>query len=76
MLPDREGFWLHKDSGEIIEIYKLEPAGDVLCLWGPDVGMTYTLGQETQGVWTTDEWQGHIPIFRYDPDGDWELHHT
>jgi len=73
-MPNAPGLWLHKPSGQPIEIYPLEPAGGVLCLWGPDVGHTYSGAADNQGVWDTDEWQGHIPVLAYDYDTDsWEL---
>ena len=65
-VPDSPGFWLHVPTNEEIEIYPLEPVGGVLCLWGPDVGITYSGSKDTQEVWDTDEWQGHIPVHRYD----------
>lgn len=71
--PDRNGFWRHMPSGEIYEIYPLEPAGGHLCFWGPEHGITYSGSAETQQVWATDEWQGHIPVVFYDDVGPWEF---
>jgi hypothetical protein len=66
-VPDREGFWealkAPADEPMVLEIYPLDPVGGTLCFWGPDVGLNYTGATETQGVWMTDEWQGHIPVF-------------
>ena len=72
-LPNCEGRWLHKPTGDVIDIYPLDPCGGVLCLWGPDIGQGYTGVADTQGCWLTDEWQGHIPVHLYDnfPDA-WE----
>lgn len=71
--PDREGVWLHEPTGELIDIYRLEPAGGQLCFWGPDVGITYSGACETQGIWDTDEWQGHVMVQFYDDVGPWRL---
>lgn len=71
--PDREGFWRHVPSREIYEIYALEPAGGQLCFWGPEHGITYSGASETQQVWDTDEWQGHVPVVCHDPEGPWEF---
>lgn len=72
-IPDKEGVWLHVPTNQEIDIYPLEPCLGVLCLWGPDVGITYSGSRETQGVWTTDEWQGHIPVGFWDDEGPWEF---
>lgn len=73
-MPNAPGIWLHKPSGEEIEIYHLEPVGGTLCLWGPDVGHSYSFAADTHGCWDTDEWQGHIPAHLYDRDANaWEL---
>lgn len=66
MIPNRHGLWLHIPSGKELEVYPLTPAGNQLCIWGPDAGITYSGAAETQGVWTTDEWQGHIPVQDFD----------
>lgn len=73
MIPNKPGVWLHKPSGDEIDIYDLEPVG-CLCLWGPDVGAFYAANTEEQMCWTTDEWQGHIPVHRFDyfPE-NWEF---
>lgn len=68
-LPDRAGVWLL--GGEEIEVYALEPVGGTLCVWGPDVGNSYTGEADTQMVWDTDEWQGHIPVDWFDDKGPW-----
>lgn len=70
VIPDLPGRWI-SDEDEEIEVYPLEPCGDVLCVWGPDVGLSYTGAAETQGVWTTDEWQGHIPVMWYCEGQNW-----
>jgi len=68
-IPDKPGIWsLH---GQEIEVYELEPVGNTLCIWGPDVGITYSGAAETQSIWTTDEWQGHIPVQFFDCEGPW-----
>lgn len=67
--PDREGVWLL--DGEEIDVYRLEPTGGQLCIWGPDVGISYSGATETQFPWTSDEWQGHIPVWMYDDEGPW-----
>lgn len=67
--PNRPGIWRLGD--EEIEVYPLEPVGGTLCIWGPDVGISYSGVAETQGIWTTDEWQGHIPVQFYDDNGPW-----
>ena len=72
-LPNSEGIWLHEPTNKQIEIYRLEPAGGQLCFWGPDLGITYSGAQETQGIWDTDEWQGHIRVEFYDRIGPWKL---
>ena len=73
-MPNAPGLWMHNPSDQEIDIYPLEPVGGTLCLWGPDVGISYTGACDTQAVWDTDEWQGHIPAHRYDDDADaWEL---
>lgn len=68
-LPDRPGIWRLAD--EEIEVYELDPVGGTLCIWGPDVGITYTGAADTQFPWDTDEWQGHIPVQFYDDEGPW-----
>lgn len=73
--PNKPGTWLHFPSEQAIDIYPLEPCGGVLCLWGPDVGIAYTGAADTQSVWTTDEWQGHIPVNIWDDTGPWEFLH-
>ena len=70
-IPDSEGVWLHIPSNEEIDIYPLDPVGGILSLWGPDVGITYSGAKDRQEVWDTDEWQGHIPVHRYDHIGPW-----
>jgi CYTH domain-containing protein len=60
-VPDQEGYWV-SPSGNEIEVYRLDPVGGTLCVWGPDIGYSYTGNKETQSVWDTDEWQGHIPV--------------
>ena len=73
-VPDREGIWLHEPTGQEIDIYVLDPmCSGILCLWGPDVGLTYSAVAETQGVWDSDEWQGHIPAARFDNIGPWKF---
>lgn len=68
MLPNEEGQWLHIPTNQVIDIYPLDPANGVLCLWGPDVGHCYSFAADTQGCWDNDEWQGHIPAHLYDND--------
>ena len=70
-IPDSAGVWLHIPSNEEIDIYPLDPVGGILCLWGPDVVITYSGAKDRQEVWDTDEWQGHIPVHRYDHIGPW-----
>jgi hypothetical protein len=68
IIPNTSGFWQHIETGDEIEVYDLEPVG-VLCIWGPDVGITYTdpssPGSLHQLIWTTDEWLGHIPVAHF-----------
>lgn len=71
-VPDKRGVWLHEPTNEEIDVYPLDPVGGILCIWGPDVGMSYTGFKETQDVWDTDEWQGHIPVHRFDNKGPWQ----
>lgn len=71
--PTHAGEWKHIPTGEVVDVYPLEPTGGQLCVWGPDVGITYSGAVETQGCWTTDEWQGHIPVNLYDSKGPWQL---
>lgn len=71
--PNKPGLWRLETTGEEIEVYSLDPVGGMFCIWGPDVGITYTGVGETQGVWSSDEWQGHIPINWYDDIGPWTL---
>ena len=66
-LPNVKGVWRHMPTGRDIDIYPLDPVGGVLCLWGPDVGY---MGDDPASVWDSDEWNGHIPCGRYDPDPD------
>lgn len=70
-IPDSPGFW-GSDDGEIIEVYLLEPVG-TLCVWGPEVGVNYSGATETQQCWTTDEWQGHVPVSIYCDGSNWEF---
>ena len=60
--PDSPGFWKNEDDGMILEIYPLEPVMGHLCFWGPDIGICWTGAADTNSIWSTDEWQGHIPI--------------
>lgn len=66
-LPDREGVWRAEEAGIEVDIYRLEPVGGMLCLWGPDVGY---MG-DSSSIWDNDEWNGHIPIERYYPGTQW-----
>ena len=61
LIPNEPGFWKHIDTGDIIEVYEFTPAGKMLCIWGPDEGITGT----EQNVWNNDEWQDHIPVDVY-----------
>ena len=70
-IPDSAGVWLHIPTDQEVDIYPLDPVGGILCLWGPDVGISYTGAKDRQEVWDTDEWQGHIPVHRYDHNGTW-----
>lgn len=70
-IPDREGIWKSDDDGEEIEVYHLEPAGGQLCVWGPDVGCSYSGAAETQAIWDTDEFQGHILVDWHCSSGNW-----
>ena len=63
-LPDKEGIWLV--GGIEVEVHQLD-FGE-FCIWGPDVGITYSGQVDTQECWTTDEWQGHIPVAVYDSE--------
>ena len=70
-LPDREGKWLRIYSRTIVDVYRLEPVlGEPLCIWGPDIGIDYSGVGETQEIWDTDEWQGHIRVECLS-DGPW-----
>lgn len=64
--PDSAGWWTwfppDGDEAKTLEVYPLDPVGGTLCVWGPDFGFSYSGVAETQLVWTTDEWQGHIPV--------------
>ena len=71
--PDKEGVWLYIPDNREIEIYKLEPVCNQLCFWGPDIGLGYTGATETQGIWDSDEWHGHIMVYFYDNVGPWEF---
>jgi len=71
--PDKAGFWEHIPSGEIYEIYELEPVMNQLCFWGPEHGINYNGATDTQSIWDTDEWQGHIPVSYYDSVGPWKF---
>ena len=68
-VPDKPGFWYLVPENRVIEIYALEPVGGQLCFWGPDIGYTYSGSADTQGIWTTDEWQGHIIASVFSEDG-------
>ena len=71
--PDSPGWWRFLPTGDVLEVYPLEPVGGTLCVWGPDVGINYTGAADTQGIWDTDEWQGHIPVSRFGLETDeWE----
>ncbi len=70
-LPDKPGVWLHQSSGKMLDVYPLEPAGGELCIWGPDAGITYSGAVDTQGCWSSDEWQGHVPVRLFDAAGPW-----
>ena len=73
MVPNTEGVWRWKPDAIEIDVYLLEPTGH-LCLWGPDVGITYSGSADHQTIWLTDEWAGHIPVDRFDNDSDdWEF---
>lgn len=73
MIPNQCGMWFHKPTNQQIEVYLLEPA-NTLCMWGPEVGITYSGAVDTQGCWETDEWQGHVPVFRFDDNPyAWQL---
>jgi hypothetical protein len=71
--PDKAGILKLLPTDQLIEVYELEPCNNVLCIWGPEVGISYTGARETQGFWNTDEWQGHIPVHLFDSYGPWEL---
>ena len=74
MLPNKPGVWHHIPTNQDIDIYPLEPVFDVLCFWGPDVGISYSGSADTQTIWDSDEWQGHIrpECFDYVPE-NWEF---
>jgi hypothetical protein len=61
MVINGPGLWQHNTSGEILEVYELEPAGNVLCVWWKDVGQPV----DTTDFWSSDEWLGHIPVHLY-----------
>lgn len=61
-VPDQEGVW-RSEAGDPVDVYRLDPVGGVLCVWGPDIGITYTGATDTQRVWQTDAWQGHVPVW-------------
>lgn len=69
LCPDTTGFWKHLESGEILDVYELEPVNNTLCIWCQDVNITYTdpshSGGLHQTIWITDEWLGHIPVSHY-----------
>lgn len=69
--PHKEGVWLHVPTNEEIDVYRLEPVAGQLCVWGPDVGQSYTGARATQGIWDSDEWQGHILVEWFDEIGPW-----
>lgn len=69
--PDRPGVWksiapefvsetgfLNEAEERVFEVYPLDPAGGILCVWGPEIGRGDILTSE---VWSSDEWLGHIP---------------
>ncbi|RWZ87179.1 MAG: hypothetical protein EO766_11610 [Hydrotalea sp. AMD] len=58
MVINSPGFWKHKETGEILDVYELEPVGNILCVWCGDVGNPV---DQTE-VWSSDEWLGHIPV--------------
>ena len=73
-IPDKPGRWKHEPTEEVVDVYSLEPAGNILCLWGPDVGITYTGLGAKQQIWDTDEFQGHVPVHLYG-NGPWSFVH-
>lgn len=67
--PNKPGVWKHIDSNTDLDIYELEPMNNVLCIWGPDVGITNTTqstdSYKEQDVFYDTKWQGHISIKFY-----------
>jgi hypothetical protein len=63
--PNKPGIWKHMPTGDEIDVYSLDPVGGMLCLWGPEVGLTQI---ETM-FWADDEWVGHVPVHIY--GGPW-----
>ncbi len=55
--PTEEGNYLL--DGEPVEVYPLEPADGILCVWCDDVGMK---GMTHTEVWINEKWFGHIPV--------------
>ncbi len=71
--PDKEGVWLHIPTGQEIDVYQLHPTGGQLCVWGPDVGINYSGAADTQAIWDSDEWQGHVIVSFFDDTGPWKF---
>jgi hypothetical protein len=55
------GYWKHNETGEILDVYELEPVGNILCVWCQDVGQVF----DTTDIWSSDEWLGHCPVDVY-----------
>lgn len=74
--PKYKGFWRSLTTCEVIEVYPLSPVGGTLCFCGPEIGLSYSGMAETQEVWNSDEWQGHVPVNIYCTSagcGPWEF---
>lgn len=69
--PDREGVWWSEEHQCEVDVYPLEPVGGILCIWGEDIGFTFTGQGCGTEVWDNDEWQGHIPIGCACLEGEW-----
>jgi len=69
-LPNKAGTWQisyeeydkYSETTESLtvelEVYPLEPCGNILCFWAADLGIFL----DTSDFWDTDEWLGHIPV--------------
>ena len=68
MIPNQAGQWHYLPIDIVVDVYPLDPVGGVLCIWGPDVGMTYSFSKDGQSCWDSDEWQGHVPVKLFDDD--------